>query len=172
MCVYLLVKVHRLQVVDVSTLDSLGCLQHGALLQNEATDLEALVHAVNLVKKCVCVCVCITCCVVCTGWTTWVGTPGAGGLESDRLSLEWTEPSTDGRERLRGKKIWSDNPTNPKREASKFSTYDKTLQNCNNSHCKTFRDKVFSFIWGETDSGDEKVRFGLLYWQRRTWLDS
>lgn len=70
MCVYLLVKVHRLQVVDVSTLDSLGCLQHRALLQSEATDLDALLHAVNLVKKCVCVCVCITCCVVCTGWTT------------------------------------------------------------------------------------------------------
>ena len=47
---------------------------------------------------CVCVCVCgacLTCEVVCTGWTTWVGTPGAGGLESDRLSLEWTEPSGD-----------------------------------------------------------------------------
>lgn len=44
------------------------------------------------------VCVHLTCCVACTGWTTWVGTPGAGGQESDRLSLEWTEPSRVERE--------------------------------------------------------------------------
>lgn len=59
LCAYLLVKVHRLQVVDVSTLDSLGCLQHRALLQSEATGLDALLHAVNLVKKCVCVSLCV-----------------------------------------------------------------------------------------------------------------
>lgn len=63
------------------------------------------------------ICVHLTCWVVCTGWTTWVGTPGAaGGLESDRLSLEWTEPSMD-RKRERSCISWL-NKLNKKKPTS------------------------------------------------------
>lgn len=81
-----------------------------------------------------------TCWVVCTGWTTWVGTPGAGGLESDRLSLECTEPSRDGRGFVRRSNKSNRKASHP---YHKFSTHDILLRNRNNSHRRTSCKKVF-----------------------------
>lgn len=94
------------------------------------------------------ICVHLTCGVVCTDWTTWVGTPGAGGLESDKLSLEGTESSVDETQKVKEKGfIWRSGTFNwkPIHHRFKRSTHDRLVPNRNNSHHRTSRNQVSFF---------------------------
>lgn len=102
----------------------------------------------------------LTCGVVCTDWTTWVGTPGAGGLESDKLSLEGMESSVDETEKVKEKGfIWRSGKFNwkPIHHHFKRSTHDRLAPNRNNSHHRTSRNQVsFLLYWEKMDSEEEE----------------
>ena len=121
----------------------------------------------------------VTCCVVCTGWTTWVGTPGAGGLESDRLSLEWTEPSRDSKREIRGEKVQMIRKISTERPASSSTSSVLTaycFQTVITATIKHPATKDFVFIWlitGRRMCSSVQLDCQPLYLAyRRTALDS